>query len=195
MNPTLKFLFVLGACGLSVPALAEKADREKPVNLEADKVTVDERTRTHTFEGKVQLLQGTLAIRADKIVVTQDPEGYQKGIATGGEGGLARFKQKRDGRDEWIEGEAERIEHDTRNEKTSFFTRAYVKSGGDEVRGQYIQYDSITENYMVTNGPNASTVSSGGNPSQRVRAIIQPKIKPAADGAAPSPQAPAQPGR
>ena len=171
-------LHLLAAAALPLPALAERADREKPVNLEADKVTVDDRTRTHVFEGNVVFTQGTLTIKANKVVVTQDATGYQKGVATSGEGGLARFRQKREGIDEWMEGEAERIEHDAKTEITRFFVRAYVKSGGDEVRGQYIEYNSLTENYTVTNSSDAKSVPSAGDQSKRVRAIIQPKSAP-----------------
>ncbi len=171
-------LHLLAAAALPLPALAERADREKPVNLEADKVTVDDRTRTHVFEGNVVFTQGTLTIKANKVVVTQDATGYQKGVATGGEGGLARFRQKREGINEWMEGEAERIEHDAKTEITRFFVRSHVKSGGDEVRGQYIEYNSLTENYTVTNSSDAKSVPSAGDQSKRVRAIIQPKTAP-----------------
>jgi lipopolysaccharide export system protein LptA len=155
---------------------AERADRSKPVNIEADRVTVDDKNKIHIFEGHVVLTQGTLTLRSDKLVVTQDLEGYQRGVATGGEGGLARFRQKREGKNEWVEGEGERIEHDARSELSQFFQRAYVKSGEDEVRGQYIQFNGLTETYLVTNGPNATTV-----PAQqgRVQVTIQPKKKDA----------------
>jgi lipopolysaccharide export system protein LptA len=103
--------------------------------------------------------------------VTQDAEGFQKGVASGGADGLARFRQKREGRDEYVDGEGERIEYDSRSEKSEFFTRAYVKSGVDEVRGNYIQYDGITEQYLVTSVPGAKP----GTPAGRVTAIIQPK--------------------
>jgi len=93
-----------------------------------------------------------MQIRTSKLVVTQDADGFQKGVASGGANGLARFRQKLEGKDAYIEGEAERIEHDARSEKTQFFTRAWVKNGQDEVKGQYISYDSLTENYLVTNG-------------------------------------------
>jgi len=155
---------------------AERADRSKPVNIEADRVTVDDKNKIHIFEGHVVLTQGTLTIRSDKLVVSQDLEGYQRGIATGGDGGLARFRQKREGKNEWVEGEGERIEHDARSELSQFFQRGRVKSGEDEVRGQYIQFNGLTETYLVTNGPNATTV-----PSQqgRVQVTIQPKKKDA----------------
>ncbi len=160
-------------------AHAEKADRGKPVNIEADRVTVDDKNKIHIFEGHVVLTQGTLTIRSDKLVVSQDAEGYQRGIATGGEDGLARFRQKREGKNEWVEGEGERIEHDARSELSQFFLRAHVKSADDEVRGQYIQFNGVTETYLVTNGPNATTL-----PSQqgRVQVTIQPKKK---DGTTP----------
>ena len=158
----------------AAPSHAERADRGKPVNIEADRVTVDDKNKIHIFEGHVVLTQGTLTIRSDKLVVSQDAEGYQRGVATGGEGGLARFRQKREGKNEWVEGEGERIEHDARSELSQFFQRAKVRSGADEVRGQYVQFNGLSETYVVTNGPNATTV-----PSQqgRVQVTIQPKKK------------------
>ena len=164
----LATLFAVLASG---NASAERADRDKPVHLEAARVTVDDVKRTHVFEGNVVLTQGTLVIRTAKLVVTQDAAGFQKGMATGGEGGLARFRQKREGKDEYIDGEAERIEYDSRGEKAEFFNRAIVKSGADEVRGHFISYDGRTEQYLVTATPGASP----GSKESRVTAIIQPK--------------------
>lgn len=182
---------VLAACGLFVTgaAQAERADRDKPVKLEADRVTVDDIKRVHVFEGNVALTQGTLVIRAARLVVTQDAEGFQKGVATGGEGGLVRFRQKREGIEEYMDGEGERVEYDARNEKAEFFSRAYVKSGMDEVRGHFISYDGLTEKYFVTAAPSASGSQSGT--AGRVTAVIQPKsAKPAASPATATPTAP-----
>jgi lipopolysaccharide export system protein LptA len=159
----------------TLPAHAEKADRNAPVQLEADSVRVDERNKVHIFEGQVSLTQGTMVIRADKIVVTQDVEGFQKGVASAGPGGLARFKRKREGRADFVEGEAERIEYDARSQIAQFFNRAFVKSGSDEVRGHYVSYNNLTETYTVTGGDQ----KSAGAPPQRVRAVILPKNKPA----------------
>lgn len=160
----------------SFPALAERADREKPINLEADRITIDDVKKVQIYEGGVILTQGTLQIRSNRLVVTQDADGFQKGSAQGGAGGLARFRQKREGRDEFIEGEGERIEHDARSEKTEFFVRAWVKSGLDEVKGHYVSYDALTEKYLVTSGA-GETKNATGAPQARVRAIIQPKGK------------------
>lgn len=152
------------------PALAERADRQKPVNIEADRLTVDDVKKVHIFEGRVTLTQGTTVIRGDKVIITQDAEGFQKGVVTGN---LAYFRTKRDGADDYVEGRAERIEHDDRNAITRFFNRAWVKSGTDEVRGPFIQYNAATESYSVTGG--AGSAPAGGD--TRVRAVIHPKSK------------------
>ena len=164
---------------LALPAHAEKADREKPINIEADRMSMDDIKKVQVFEGNVVLNQGTLQIRTSRLVITQDADGFQKGVASGGADGLARFRQKREGVDEYMEGEGERIEHDAREEKTEFFIRGWVKSGQDEVKGPYISYDALTEKYLVTNGSGAQKVATGAGQA-RVRAIIQPKGKSAA---------------
>ncbi len=151
---------------------AEKADRDKPTNIEADNVTVDDKKKVQIFEGNVQLTKGTLTFRAERIVVTQDENGFQRSVATG-MSTLPHFRQKREGRDDYIEGEAERIEYDAKTEKTDFYNRAWVKSGLDEVRGQFISYDGKTETYVVTSGANGTRARPGSG--ERVRAVIQPR--------------------
>jgi len=171
--------------GLAGPAQAERADRTKPINLESDSMRVDDVQKISVFEGKVVMTQGTLTIRADKITVRQDKEGHQYGSASGNP---ATFRQKRDGAEEYIEGEADRIEYNGKIDKVEFFDRARLKrEPADEVRGNYISYDSRTEYFTVTGGagPTAS-----GRPAGRVHAVIQPRNSAEDTGKAPAPGAP-----
>ena len=156
----------------TTPASAEKADREKPVNLEADRVTIDDAKQTALFEGNVQLTQGTMQIRGDRMEVRQDKEGFKFGTTWGNP---AYFRQKREGFDEYIEGWAERIEYDGRAETLQMYVRAQLKRGVDEVRGNYISYDARTEFFQVTGG--GAKAAAPNNPDGRVRAVIQPKSK------------------
>ena len=177
MMPKFPYAFAaLLLTAIALPAQAEKGDREKPMNIEADRMSMDDIKKIQIFEGNVIVTQGTMQLLTNKLVVTQDADGFQKGVATGGADGLARFKQKRDGVDEYMEGEAERIDHDTREEKTEFFIRGWVKNGQDEVKGPYISYDALTEKYLVTNGSGGQKAATGAAQA-RVRAIIQPKGK------------------
>ncbi|MBM3357565.1 MAG: lipopolysaccharide transport periplasmic protein LptA [Betaproteobacteria bacterium] len=153
-------------------ARAERADREKPLNLEADRVTIDDAKQTSLFEGNVVLTQGTTVIRGDRMEVRQDKEGFRYGTTWGN---LASFRKKREGFDELIEGWAERIEYDGRAETLQLFNRARMKRGQDEVRGNYISYDAKSEFYQVIGG--GAKAASATNPEGRVRAVIQPKPK------------------
>jgi len=161
------------ACLLTVTGVyAEKADRSKPINIEADRVTVDDAKQISIFEGNVSLTQGTMLIRGDRMEVRQDKNGFKYGTAWGS---LAYFKQKREGYDELIEGWAERIEYDGRADKVQLFNRAALKKVGDEVRGNYISYDVATELSQVLGG--GTKAATPDNPNGRVRAVIQPKSK------------------
>lgn len=165
-----KFLlaFMLLLC---VPAcFAERADRDKPLHLEADQVLVDDAQQISTFTGNVNLTQGTMVIRGDKIVVVQDKEGFKHGTAYGN---TASFRQKREGLDEYVDGYGERIEYDTRAETVDFYVRARLKRELDEVRGEHITYSQKTEIFHVNSGG----VNPENEPPKRVRAILQPKPK------------------
>lgn len=172
MMSAIRLLCLTLACATLSPlaALAEKADRDKPVNIDADRMTVDDKNKVRIFEGNVVLTQGTLILRSARLVVTEDASGFQRGVATGGANGLAHLRQKREGVDEYMDGEGERIEHDNKLDQSELFNRAWVRSGKDEVHGEYIFVDGKTENYLATSGPNGTTAKNG-----RVRAILQPK--------------------
>ena len=175
---TLKTAFLAALCAalLASPAHAEKADRDKPVTLEADTVTLDDMRKISIYEGNVILSQGTLLLRADRVQVTQNADGLDKVVATGRP---VSFRQKLDGRDEFIEGYANRIEYAGASGQLELIGQARLRRDGDELRGAQISYNANTEFYKVVSQPDAQT------PSGRVRAIIRPK--PRADQPAAKP--------
>jgi lipopolysaccharide export system protein LptA len=149
--------------------MAEHSDRSKPVNLEADHMTVDDAKHVATFEGNVVLTQGTLVMHSDRMVVQQDAAGFQFGTAYGNP---ANFHQKREKRDEYIDGYGARIEYDNKTNRVQLFEHARLKKGGDEVRGEHISYEMATELYRVM-GSGGQKITTG--PNGRVHAVIQPK--------------------
>ena len=185
-----RFLAVIAAGALLIlcsPSGAEKADKEKPINLEADRVNIDDAKKVSVFEGNVVLTQGTLVMRADRMIVREDAQGFNHGTAYGNP---VTFRQKREGVDEYIEGEALRVEYDGRIERLQLFNRAQLRRGADEVRGSYISYDQPTE---IFNAIGSHDDGSGKAAPGRVRAVIQPKSKekPPAGPALPLKAAPA----
>lgn len=164
----------LATLSFSGQVYAEAADRDKPIDLEADSVKVDDAKQTSTYSGNVILTQGTLVIHADKLIVREDKEGFQHSTSLGNP---TTFKQKREGKNEYMEGSAQRIEYDGRMDKVQLYTKAWVKRGEDIVHGDYIMYDASAEYAEVIGG--GSKAGTPASPSGRVRAIIQPKNKKA----------------
>jgi lipopolysaccharide export system protein LptA len=174
---SIAFLLPLTICP---PAQADRADRNQPVHLEADRVSIDDARQVSTFEGNVQLRQGTSLLRADKIVVTQDKNSNMRGTATGK---LASFRQKREGLNEYVEGYSQRIEYDTATDTVQLFGQARITRGQDEVRGEHITYNSRTEIFQV-HGAQADSGDNSQNGS-RVHIIFQPQPKPETNEALP----------
>jgi len=154
----------------STASFAERADRSQPMHLDADQVTVDDAKQISTFTGNVRLSQGTLLILGDKVVVSQDKDGYQHANAYGD---TAEFRQKREGLDEYVEGYGERIEYDAHTEIINFDGKAHLKRNRDEVSGDHITYNTKSEIFKVNgNDANPENGSAG-----RVHVILQPKSK------------------
>lgn len=156
---------------MSTLVMAERADKDKPIELEADSVIVDDAKKISTYIGNVILTQGTLVIRAAKLIVREDRNGFQHSTSTGSP---TTFKQKREGKNEYMSGSARRIEYDGRMDKVQLYTKAWVKRGEDIIYGDYISYDANAEYAEVMGGKKSG---SDGQSSGRVKAIIQPKNK------------------
>ncbi|MDH4190185.1 MAG: lipopolysaccharide transport periplasmic protein LptA [Betaproteobacteria bacterium] len=160
-------------------AVAEKADKEKATHIEAGRMSADDARRLSIFEGDVVFSKGTMSVRAQRIVIRQDADGFQYATATGSP---VHFRQKTDPKNGqpgvWIEGEALRVEIDGRNEKVEMHEQARVTRDQDILSGDYILYDQRTEFLNVSGAKNAAEPG-------RVQIVIQP---PAASGKTPEPE-------
>jgi lipopolysaccharide export system protein LptA len=158
------------------------------MNVEADALRYDDVKQLSVFSGRVVLTKGSISIRGAQLEVRQDPEGYQFGVVTGAGEHLAFFRQKRDGVDEFIEGEGETIEYDGRADTVKFIRKAQLRryrgaTVADEISGGLIVYDNLHDLFSVDG--NVSKPGSAGG-SGRVRATLMPKpeSKPQGGGAA-----------
>lgn len=195
LYPTLtRLASVLAVAMFSVgQAHGEAADRDKPMNIEADALRYDEARQTSVFTGNVVLTKGTIIMRGRKIEVQQDAQGNQVGVLTGTPEAPGFFRQKREGLDEWIEGEGVRIEYDSKSEIVRFNGSAVLRryrgpQVNDETRGNLIVYNSATEVFTVNGGAPGTNTANAANPSGRVRAMLTPIP---AEGAAPATPQPA----
>jgi lipopolysaccharide export system protein LptA len=181
MKPRLP-LAALVALAVALPgaAIAEKADRRKPLEISADRSgTLDYGKQLTVLLGNVVISQGSMAIRAEKVEVRQLPNSNATAIAVGEGGKPASFRQKREGVDEYIEGSADRIEYDSRGDIVRFVGNASVRRTrgnitADEVSGAVISYDNGSETFSVQ-GSTAAANTPSATRDGRVRMVITPQ--------------------
>lgn len=172
----------------ALPAMAEKADRDMPMNAESDALRYDDLKQSSIFTGNVIITKGSILIRGARVDVFQDAQGYQQAVVIAEPGKLAYYRSKRDGVDEVIEGEGERIEYDSQADNVKFIGKAVLRRyvGGklaDESNGALIRYENTTDVFTVDGS--AQPVRTASNPSGRVRALLAPRAPaPAAKPAA-----------
>ncbi|MDO5692256.1 MAG: lipopolysaccharide transport periplasmic protein LptA [Pseudomonadota bacterium] len=168
-------------------AWAERADRDQPMNIEADALRYEDQTQVSTFTGRVVVTKGSIVMRGSRLEVRQDAAGNQSGTMVAEPGQRAFFRQKREGADEYIEGEGETIEYNGKADTVRFVRRAEMRrlAGAtvmDSVQGGVIVYNNTTEVYTVDGTPRGEGAPSAA-PGGRVRAILAPRNQ--GGGAAP----------
>lgn len=175
MHPPARFaVLALAACLAFAPAAqAEKADRNKPIVIEGGNCEGNFDTNHHVCKGDITVTQGTFILHTQNLVSGQDAEGYIHLTANGGKDGLSRFRQKKDGKDEYTEGEAERMDYDERTSLTRLTSRAHLHSGEQESIGPCVTYNSYTEVYSQ----NDTCVAGTGTTGPRT-IIINPRKHP-----------------
>jgi lipopolysaccharide export system protein LptA len=165
----------LAAC-VALSAHAEKADRLKDATLEADQdAQLDLQKQVMVLRGNVVITKGTMVIRAARVEFSKTPGGYDKAVAFGAPGKPATFRQKRDGVDETMDGEAERLEYDGKTDVVKFINNATVRrlrgaTLADEITGNLVTYDGTSEVMNVSGG----SAGTAANPGGRVRVVLAP---------------------
>ena len=194
---TLSLLAYLACAPLGL-VYAEKADRNKPMNIEADALRHDDLQQTSVFSGNVVMTKGTIVLRGGKLEVRQDADGYQTGIVTAEAGKRAFFRQQRDtapgATPEFVEGEAEAIEYNGRADTVRLVRRAELRryrgsTLSDNLSGATIVYYNLTDVFTVDGSKTAPNATAA--PGSRVRAVLSPKDAPKGAAAAPGAPGPA----
>jgi lipopolysaccharide export system protein LptA len=183
-----RLILLLAAMLVLANAHAERADREKPLNYEADAGECDDLQQVCVLAGNVVLVKGTMRATGDRVQIRKDPEGYQYGLIQAAPGKVATFRQRRDtsqpGAEEFVDGQAERIEYDEKSDTVKLLSRARVRLlendvPRDELRGDAITYDQRNSKYFVTGGKGSGDPN---NPDGRVRGTIAPRSGAAKSG-------------
>jgi lipopolysaccharide export system protein LptA len=116
-------------------------------------------------------------IRGDRVEIRQDAQGNQFGVVESSEKRLAFFRQQRQGLNEWVEGEALRIDYDSSANTVVLTGQAVMRrlkgtQINDETQGEVITYNSATDEFKVK-----GREAQAKTPPGRVRLMLTPESK------------------
>ena len=146
-------------------AWALSTDKDQPVSIEADSVDIDEAKEIAIYRGNVILIQGSINLNAEKVVVYNFQSDNSHIVATGEQ---VKFSQRPDNSDELIKGRANKAEYGINSTKLELTGKAVLVKGKNTFKNDKIIYDRVKalvkagtsakgkERVKITIGPKAS---------------------------------------
>jgi len=111
-------------------------DRNQPIHIEADRATLSEEGEKSIYEGNVQLRQGTLQLRGNRMAVYLANKQMDRITLTGKP---ATLQQRRDHKDTDQHAEADSIEYNATDERVILLGNARIwQTGEEEFRSERI---------------------------------------------------------
>ncbi|WP_397474645.1 lipopolysaccharide transport periplasmic protein LptA [Pusillimonas sp.] len=186
-RPSDRLYLWLCAAALALATTAASAQQAAPEEepdtlILSDTLNYNDATKESTFTGNVIMTRGLMTLHADTLVMSEDPEGFQHGVATvSGTSKRVTVRQENPEKFELIEAEGLRGEYNGKTDEIEMIGQAIVTKficgkPLDTIRGERVKYNQTTNVYQAYGGPQSS--AQGG----RVRSLATPSAK--ADAAA-----------
>jgi lipopolysaccharide export system protein LptA len=164
-NKLKQLMAIMLLTSFPLAASALESDVDKPIEVEADSVEIDEESGKSTYKGNVVLIQGSIKITADKITVIQHETKSDKIKATGKP---VRITQSSQNGKKPVKGRSSRMEYDVDSDMLYLIGNAVLTQDKDTFKSDRIAYDR--KKSMIKGGTSAKG-------SSRVRVTIKSKKK------------------
>ena len=142
--PLVSSTILVGLFGLwTLVAIAQTIpqDRQQPIQLSADSVSMDEKQRISVYRGKVDLRQGSLRLLADQVTVHHAPDNTPiKLVAVGAP---AQFRQGL--AKEMVQASAQRAVYRVRSAELTLVGEAKLTQASDTVTSDRIVYNRLRQ--------------------------------------------------
>lgn len=164
------------------PASALPGDRQQPIRISADSALRDEKQGFTVYTGNVELVQGSLQIRAERVTIHHRMDAAERIVA---EGSPAHLQEQPEPEKGLLHARARVIEYFNSEERVQLRREASIEQDGSVVTGDSIDY------FIAEQRVRADSDSSGDS-GRRVEVVIpaaavnrdsQPNAE-ASDGAA-----------
>ncbi|MDN3525529.1 lipopolysaccharide transport periplasmic protein LptA [Halomonas sabkhae] len=170
MRPTLPPLLGLAVTLLLTPvpqALALEGDASAPIQVEADRLELDDQAGTAVYQGEVRIQQGSMKLQGERVEIRRNDAGQlSRAIATGGR---AYIEQKPAPDADLVQGWARRIVYHVAERRLELVDQAELHKGDDTFNGGYLEY------FLDRRVVQARSSAEGVEGNQRVRMTLEPE--------------------
>lgn len=142
-------------------AWALDSDRQQPIYVDADHVEMDQSKGISTYTGTVVVVQGSMQINSDTLVIYSEKRKPTRYVANGKP---AHYKQQPKPDEGDVVGTANEMEYTAADKKLYLRGNAHITRQGDIFQGDRLTYDTAKD-----------LVSGSGGEGGRIRMIIQPQ--------------------
>lgn len=167
VNP-LVIIYTLALLGSVFHAHALTTDKDQPIQIEADRLDIDDKRHLSTYQGNVEMRQGSLTIRAERIVFHFNDKNDLLHLEISGT--PAEFNQLND-EQQVVSGSANTILY--------YENESLLKLQGN---ARFQSNEDIIESELISVNTDTNALKAGDSESkQRVRMLIQPQSSPPAE--------------
>lgn len=150
---------------LAVPLSAAAQTSQAPIEVEADQLDLDQRAGTAVYSGDVNIRQGNMQLRGDRVEIIRNDAGeLSRAIATGER---AYLRNQLDDQDAPMEGWARRVVYHVAERRVELIDQAELTQAGDQFTGGRLEYFIDREVVQARSDVN-------GSEPQRIRMTLQP---------------------
>ena len=169
----LASLLLLALLMCTSHALALSTDKDQPIEVEADSMEIDEGKGITIYEGNVEIQQGSIRVKADKVTIYQNDDENDRIVA---DGNPVRFRQRPDGKQEDVKGNAKRVQYYLNSELLYLINDAELFPGdGHKLASDHITYDRVKA--IMKAGAAVTKAGKKVKTKTRVRTTIAPRKK------------------
>ncbi|WP_299316323.1 lipopolysaccharide transport periplasmic protein LptA [uncultured Halomonas sp.] len=151
----------------AAPTLAQGRDAEAPIEVEADRLDLDDRAGTAVYTGDVDIRQGSMRLTGDRVEIQRNAQGQlSRAIATGER---AYLEQQPDPAEPVVRGWGRTIIYHVAERRMELIDRAELHQGGDTFDGGHLEY------FLDRRVVQARSEGEGVEGRQRIRMTLQPE--------------------
>lgn len=145
----------------SLHVWALQDDTNQPINIVSDNQSLDLEHNVVTFTDNVVITQGSIIIKAQKVVITRPQDSKQQETIDATGNPVTFHQMMDDGKP--VDGKAQKVHYDLSKEFLTLTGNAELKQLDSKINGNVITYDVKKQQ-----------LNAVGSPNSRVRTVLLP---------------------